>query len=335
MNAEALRAALDQHPRTHLVAGVTPLVTAPRLRGTLGPETPELWIKLDEETGFGLGGNKVRKLEHELAPTRLDGVTHLITTGGAQSNHARVTAAAAARLGLGCLLVLNGTEPAHPTGNALLHRLLGAKFRWVGSRAEREPAMQEEAARIAEAGGRALIIPLGASTTLGALGYVRAALELHEQIDETRDRDVHIVLASSSGGTLAGLIAGFALVERPDIHLYAISSDTPRDELLRTAADLAGGAVERLGADPKVIADQLARTDASDAQVGDGYGIPTPASREATELFARSEGLLVDPTYTSKAAAGLVAAIRSGRFLAGDRIVFLHTGGHPALFANG
>ena len=333
MNADALRAALDRHPRTPLVAGRTPLISAPRLRGTLGPETPEIWIKLDEETGFGLGGNKVRKLEHELAPARMDGVTHLITTGGPQSNHCRVTAAAAARLGVGCLLVVNGEEPARPSGNQLLQRLLGAKYRWVSTRAERETAMREEAERIADAGGKALVIPLGASTTLGALGYVRAALELHEQIDETRDRDVHVILASSSGGTLAGLIAGFALLERPDVHLYAVSADTPRKDLLATAAELAGGAVERLGLDPGLVAPMLARTDATDAQVGDGYGIPTDASMEAADLFARSEGLIVDPVYTAKAAAGLVSAVRSGRFLAGDRLVFLHTGGHPALFA--
>ena len=333
MNAEALRTALDRHPRTNLVAGPTPLISTPRLRGTLGPETPELWMKLDEETGFGLGGNKVRKLEHELAPARLEGVTHLITTGGPQSNHARVTAAAAARLGVGCLLVVNGDLPDPPTGNSLLQRMLGAKFRTVTSRLERDAAMKEEAARIAEAGGKALIIPLGASTSLGALGYVRAALELHGQIDSTRDRDVHIVLSSSSGGTLAGLIAGFALLERPDIHLLAISADAPSEELMQRAGELAGGAVERLGQDPRVLESMLSRTEVSDAQVGDGYGIPTPASNEAAEMLARSEGILVDPVYTAKAAAGLVGAIRSGQFLAGDRIIFLHTGGHPALFA--
>lgn len=333
MNAEALRAALDRHPRTALVAGPTPLISTPRLRGTLGPETPELWMKLDEETGFGLGGNKVRKLEHELAPARLDGVTHLITTGGPQSNHARVTAAAAARLGVGCILVVNGDLPDPPTGNSLLQHMLGAKFRLVSSRGEREAAMKEEAARIADAGGKALIIPLGASTSLGALGYVRAALELHGQIDTSRDRDVHIMLASSSGGTLAGLIAGFALLERPDVHLMAINSDTPRDDLLEKAGELAAGAVERLGEDPRVLESMLSRTDASDRQVGDGYGIPTPASNEAAQLLARSEGILVDPVYTAKAAAGMIDAIRAGQFLAGDRIIFLHTGGHPALFA--
>jgi len=289
--------------------------------------------KLAEQTGFGLGGNKVRKLEFELSPPRLQGVTHLVTTGGVQSNHCRVTAAAAARLGLGCVLVLNGDAPDPPTGNALLHRLLGAKIRMVASREDRARTVEAEAARIGESGGKALIIPLGASTTLGALGYVRAALEIDEQVPAERDRDVHVVLSSSSGGTLAGLIAGFSLLDRPDVHLLAVSADTPRDDLLATALDLAGGALDRLDMDRAHLEPMTPRIDASDTEVGPGYGLPTPSSREATDLFARSEGLVVDPVYTSKAAAGLIRGVRAGRFPAGDRIVFLHTGGHPALFA--
>lgn len=315
------------------MAGATPVISLPRLRGALGPETPELLAKLDEETGFGLGGNKVRKLEYELSPPRLQGVTHLVTTGGVQSNHCRVTAAAAARLGLGCVLVLNGDEPEQPTGNHLLHRLLGAKIRYVSSRTERDPAMAAETTRIAESGGKALRIPLGASTTLGALGYIRAALELDEQIPPERDRDVHVVLSSSSGGTLAGLMAGLALLDRTDLHLLAVSADTPREALLADAAEMAGGAMERLDMDPGHLDRILTRVDVTDQEVGPGYGIPTEASKEATDLLARSEGLLVDPVYTSKAAAGLIRWIRDGRFLTGDRIVFLHTGGHPALFA--
>ena len=333
MTSDELFALLEAHPRTHLVLGRTPLVTAPRLRGALGPETPELFLKLDEETGFGLGGNKVRKLEHELGPTRVDGITHLITTGGPQSNHCRVTAAAAARLGVGCQLVVNGEIADPPTGNALLYQVMGAKVRTVASRQEREPAMQQEAERIAAAGGRALIVPLGASTSLGALGYVRAAIEISEQLPMTRDRDVHLFLSSSSGGTLAGLMAGFALLSRPDMHLVAVSADTPAQELLDIARDLAVGALARLGQHERVLEDMLQRVDVTDAEVGDGYGIRTERSDEALDLFARSEGILVDPTYTAKAAAGMVDAVREGRFPAGDRIVFLHTGGHPVLFA--
>ncbi|MDT8370107.1 MAG: pyridoxal-phosphate dependent enzyme [Longimicrobiales bacterium] len=333
MTSDELFARLEQHPRTHLVLGRTPLVTAPRLRGALGPETPEIYLKLDEETGFGLGGNKVRKLEHELGPTRIEGVTHLITAGGPQSNHCRVTAAAAARLGLGCHLVINGELPTPRTGNALLFEILGAKPRSVPSRRDRVPAMEEEAERIARAGGRALIVPVGASTSLGALGYVRAACEIDDQLPATRDRDVHLFLPSSSGGTLAGLMAGFALLDRPDMHLLAVSADSPAEDLLDTARDLAVGALARLGEHERALDRVLPRVDVTETQVGDGYGIPTEASTEAIDLMARSEGILVDPVYTAKATAGMIAAVREGRFLAGDRIVFLHTGGHPALFA--
>lgn len=333
MRPDAIRALLKTVPRTRLAAVPTRTVELPRLRAALGPETPEILVKLDEETAFGLGGNKVRKLEYELGPPRLKDVTHLVTVGGVQSNHARVTAAAAARLGLGCVLVLNGDPPDPPTGNALLHRLLGAKVRVVASRTERATGLEAEALRIAESGGKALAIPLGASTPLGALGYVRCALEIDDQLPPESDRDLHVVLASSSGGTLAGMIAGFSLLERTDVHLIAVSSDTPAEELQDTAVTLAGEALELLEADPERLETMKDRVDVSDAEVGAGYGIPTDASREATALLAQSEGLLVDPVYTSKAMAGLVRAVRAGRFLTGDRILFLHTGGHPALFA--
>lgn len=333
MNADTLRERLSALPRTPLASLPTPLRRAPRLRAALGPEAPDVLLKLDEETGFGLGGNKVRKLEYELAPERLEGVTHLITTGGPQSNHCRVTAAAAARLGLGCVLVVNGDAPDPPTGNALLHRLLGAHVRTVSSRGERADAMAAAAEEIAAAGGCALEVPLGASTARGALGYAAAALELHDQLPPEADRSVHVFVASSSGGTLGGLLAGVALLPRADLNLVGVSADTPREDLLDTAWTLAAGALEHLDSDPAVLQRLRQRVDATDAEVGEGYGVPTEASRAATDLFARSEGVLVDPVYTSKAAAGLVSWLRDGRFPAGDRAVFWHTGGHPALFA--
>ncbi len=333
MDLDDLRERIRALPRTRLASLPTTLRRAPRLRAALGPETPDLLLKLDGETGFALGGNKVRKLEYELAPHRLTDVTHLITTGGPQSNHARVTAAAAARMGLGCVLVVNGVAPDPPTGNALLHRLLGAHLRTVSSRTERAPAMAEAAAEIAEAGGRALVIPLGASTPDGALGYLAAALELHDQLPPQSDRSVHVFLASSSAGTLAGLLAGFALLERTDLNLVAVSADTPRADLLDRARDLAAGALNRLGVPGGLLERMEARLDATDDEVGEGYAIPTEASREAMELLARSEGEILDPVYTSKAAAGMVRWIREGRFPAGDRVVFWHTGGQPGLFA--
>jgi 1-aminocyclopropane-1-carboxylate deaminase/D-cysteine desulfhydrase-like pyridoxal-dependent ACC family enzyme len=333
MNLEEIRAHLRTLPRTRLASLPTPLRPAPRLRAALGPETPDLLLKLDEETGFALGGNKLRKLEFELAPPRIEGITHLITTGGPQSNHARVTAAAAARLGLGCVLIIDGAPPEPPTANALLQRLFGARIRSVDSRAERAGAMHEAATEIERAGGRALVIPLGASTPEGALGYVAAALEFDDQLPPQADRAVHLFVASSSGGTLAGLLAGCALLERTDINLVAVSADTPREVLESTAREIAAASLEVLGCDPGVIDRMEGRLDATDEEVGAGYGIPTEASREATELLALSEGVLVDPVYTSKAAAGMLGWIRAGRFPTGDRVVFWHTGGHPALFA--
>ena len=303
----------------------------PRLRAALGPETPELRGKLDEETGFGLGGNKVRKLEFELAPRRLAGATHLITTGGPQSNHCRVTAAAAARLGLGCVLVINGPQPTSPTGNARLHRILGAQIRHVESRAGRAAAVAAAAEEVERAGGKAVVVPLGASTPHGALGYVRALLELHDQLPPEPDRDVQIFIASSSGGTLAGLWAGLALLDRGDLNVAAVSADTPADELRETAADLARGALRLLEADPDGVDRASGHIEIDDNEVGRGYGIPTEAADEATDLLARGEGILLDPVYTAKAMAGMIRWLRAGRSPAGDRIVFWHTGGHPAL----
>lgn len=333
MDLATLRARIDGLPRTPLATLPTPLRSAPRLRAALGPECPELLVKLDEETGFGLGGNKVRKLEFELAPPRLEGVTHLVTTGGVQSNHCRVTAAAAARLGLGCVVVVDGTPPDPPTGNALLQRHFGARIRSVASRGEREDGMRDAAAEIAEAGGRALVIPLGASTQRGAVGYVHALVELHDQLPPSADRAVNVYLSSSSGGTLGGMWGGLALLGRDDITVTAVSADTPAEELLDRARRCARGALSLLQVDPDRVEAVADRVETTDSQVGDGYGIPTEAADEAAELMARSEGIVVDPVYTAKAAAGVVAAVRAGRFPAGDRVLFWHTGGHPALFA--
>ena len=331
MDLASLRARLEQRPRTPLATLPTPLRSLPRLRAALGPETPELRVKLDEETGFGLGGNKVRKLEFELAPERLAGATHLITTGGPQSNHCRVTAAAAARLGLGCILVINGPPTHDPTGNARLQRLFGAQIRHVENRAGCAAAVASAAEEVERAGGEAVVIPLGASTPHGALGYVRAVLELHDQLPEEEDRAVQIFVASSSGGTLAGLWAGLALLEREDLYVVAVSADTPAPELRSTAAELAKGALRLLEVDPKAVERVADRIEVDDSEVGGGYGIPTEAGDEARDLLALGEGILLDPVYTAKAMAGMIRWLREGRSPAGDRIIFWHTGGHPAL----
>ena len=292
-----------------------------------------LFLKMDAETGFALGGNKVRKLEFELAPDRLEGVTHLITAGGPQSNHCRVTAAAAARLGLGCVLVTQAPEPDVPTGNALLHRLFGAEIVTVERREDRAEGMEAVAGRIQAQGGTPRIVAIGASTGLGCLGYALAAWELVRQLDaEVAEEYTETVLyvSSSSGGTLAGLILGFAILARNDVHVVAVSADASADDLRNTALALAAKGAALLEAD--VDLDSVPLT-VDDGQVGQGYGVPTAASTRALERFARTEGVVLDPTYTAKAAAGMIAAAEVTEVPDSRRVVFLHTGGAPGLLA--
>jgi 1-aminocyclopropane-1-carboxylate deaminase/D-cysteine desulfhydrase-like pyridoxal-dependent ACC family enzyme len=307
------------------------MVDAANLARVLGPEGPKVYVKMDSETGLALGGNKVRKLEFELSPERLAGVTHLVTTGGPQSNHCRITAAAAAHLGLGCVLVINGRTEGEPKGNAFLQRLFGAEIVTVAGRVERAPAMEEEARRIAGTGGRALIIPLGASTPLGSLGYALAAVELEAQLrDVPSGERTWVFVSASSCGTLAGLLLGFSLLDRADVHLVGVSADTPAAEMRTEAVRLATEAGALLDWSGVVRSDLLS---CDDTQVGSGYGIPTEATWEAIHLFGRTQGIVLDPVYTGKAAAGMVDWIRSGRVPPTDRVVFVHTGGHPALLA--
>lgn len=320
---------LRRWPRIRLAALPTRLVAARNLAGTLGAGAPPIFVKMDAETGFALGGNKVRKLETVLGGDRLEGVTHLVTTGGPQSNHCRVTAGAAAHLGLGCVLVVNGAEPGAPRGNAFLHRLFGAEVRTVPDRAARAAEMERVAREIADRGGRAVVLPLGASTGLGALGYALAALELDEQLAAvTSGRTTWVFVSASSCGTLAGLLLGFSLLGREDVHLVGVSADVSADGMRAETVRLAAEGAALLGWERSISTESLS---CDDGQVGEGYGIPTPATHEAIALFGRTEGIVLDPVYTGKAAAGLLAWIREGRVRAEDRAVFVHTGGHPAL----
>lgn len=313
---------------------------------------------------MGLGGNKVRKLEYELDPARLRGVTHLVTAGGPHSNHCRVTAAAAARLGLGCTLVVNGEPADAGRGNALLHRLLGARVVTVADRAAREAAMADEASRIAAGGGRALVVPVGASTPRGALGYVRAAAEMLEQISAddwparrasplaTRDVSpgpgarteppVWIFTSASSGGTLAGLILGCALMGWR-VQLVGVSPDDPAGKVHSAATGIALAAALLLPHPPhgpapgandlaRRVRDIAAATLVTDAFVGPGYGAPTRAAEQAIALFGARAGVILDPVYTGRAAAAMIAWTREGVVPPGTHMIFVHTGGHPALF---
>jgi 1-aminocyclopropane-1-carboxylate deaminase/D-cysteine desulfhydrase-like pyridoxal-dependent ACC family enzyme len=324
---------LDTLPRRDLAFTPTPLLHAENLRAALGPEAPVILMKMDAWTGLGLGGNKIRKLEFVLAPERLEGVDTLITTGGPQSNHCRATAAAAARLGMKCILVVNGTPPDPPTGNALLHLLLGAEIRSVETREERAPAMEEAAREVEAAGGKAAIVPLGASTPLGSLGYVRAAREIHEQFLAAGGWPpgrTWIFVSASSCGTLAGLVLGSTLLGLDNVRIVGVSADVSEGEMRDVTGALAAEGGELLGWTGRVP-EGLYLPDVD--RIGAGYGIPTEASDEATSIFARSEGVVLDPVYTGKVAAGMMAWIREGRVPSDDTVVFWHTGGHPALLA--
>lgn len=322
--------------RTPLAVVPTPLLPAPALAARLRPDL-RISIKADAWTGFGLGGNKVRKLEYELDPARLRSATELVTAGGPHSNHCRVTAAAAAHLGLRCTLVING-EPENPRrGNAGLHRLLGARIVTVADREARALAMAEESARIEAEGGRALAVPLGASTPRGALGYVHATVEMRTQVGGDR-RPVWIFTAASSGGTIAGLILGCAILGW-QVRLVGVSPDEPAATVRAAATEVALAAAGRLApqdGDGPGLVDAVGRiaaaTHFTDDFVGEGYGIPTRAANDAIALFGSRAGVILDPVYTAKAAAAMTAWIREGIVPRGAHVIFLHTGGHPALF---
>lgn len=321
---------LRSWPRSPIADLPTPLHRAHRLAERLGLQ--HLYVKMDAETGFALGGNKVRKLEFELAPHRLEGITCLITAGGVQSNHCRVTAAFAARHGLRCVLVQQGDQADRPTGNALLHRLFGAKIVPVATREDRTPTMSRVCAELEAEGERPMIVPIGASTGLGSLGYALATLELLEQLDATGDGCERTVLfvSASSCGTLAGLWLGTALARRSDLRLVGVSADASADELRDMTVALAREGAGLLQLESDLDPGLLATTD---SQVGAGYAAPTPEAAAATELFARSEGVVLDPTYSAKAAAGLIEWVEGNEVEPGTRIVFLHTGGAPGLLA--
>jgi L-cysteate sulfo-lyase len=316
---------LDDLPSAALAPGPTAVEEMPRLRVALGGG-PRLLVKRDDTIGFAFGGNKVRKMRLVAADAVRRGADVLITSGGVQSNHARVTAAAAARLGLPCVLVLNGQPPERPAANALLDRLLGADIRYVATRAERAPMVEQIARERRAAGGNPYVIPIGASTPLGAAAYVAAVRELLRQIEPPQ----WIVHATSSGGTQAGIVAGCAMAGLPT-RVRGISADESAASLERDIRGILAGLGPLVGLDASTFADVV--VDVDDRYVGEGYGLPTAGSREAIDLAARSEAIFLDPTYTAKAMAGLIAAVRSGVFAAGDTVLFWHTGGQVGLFA--
>lgn len=318
--------ALDR--RLPLAVIPTPLEPADRLGAALGMEPGALWVKRDDVTGLGGGGNKARKLEYLCADALEEGADVLVTGGGPQSNHVRMTAAAANHLGLDCAVVMAGPRPETSTGNVLLIEILGADLAWTGFREGMdyqaiEAAIDETADRLATAGRRPYRMPIGGATAVGALGYVRAAAELVEQASGRFGEIELVVVAAGSGGTHAGLAAGLGHL---DLVLGVdVGARTDLDTVVPAKAD----EVAALAGMPAPAG--TVRVDHD--RVGGGYGAPTEECRDAVRLAARSQGLLLDPVYTGKALAGLVAARAAGSVRPDTRTVFMHTGGMPALFA--
>lgn len=316
-------------PRFELVAAPTPLQPAPRLGDWLGGV--DLWIKRDDLTGLAFGGNKTRKLEFLVGEALARGCDTLLTAGAAQSNHCRQTAAAAARAGLQCHLALGGEAPARPEGNLLLDRLLGAHLHWCGEHRKGEdlPALRE---RLRSEGRRPYVVVYGGSDPVGATGFVEAARELRRQCEQHDLHFDHVVIASSSGGTQAGLIVGFEDDPRPP-RLIGIRVDKTDATAAHAESiwELARTTAAFLGRRPPVDRERLVLRD--DALYA-AYGEVTAHEREAIRAAARLEGLLLDPVYTGRALAGLIALARAGEFGSGERVLFWHTGGTPALFGS-
>lgn len=326
MTPLALRELLARFPSLPFVPAPTIVEPMPRLLALLGGG-PRLVIKRDDAIPFGFGGNKVRKLALVAAKAVADGADTLITAGGVQSNHARATAAAAAKLGLRAVIVANGAAPERLTANALLDNMLGAEVVYVPTREDRAPMILEVADQLRREGRRPFAIPIGASTPLGALGF---ALALAELVDQMPAPDV-IVHATSSGGTQAGLVAGCRLLGL-STRIVGISADDSSASLQSHIRAIISGMADLLEMDPLKLARGTA-LEVDDRFVGDGYGIPTDDSREAIDLCARTEALFLDPTYTAKGMAGLIAYVRQQKFKENQTVLFWHTGGQVGLFA--
>ena len=321
---------MDEIGRMRLAALPTPLDDMVRLHFELGG--PWLMVKRDDLTGLATGGNKTRKLEFLMADVLRTKSDCVITAGGPQSNHCRQTVAAANQLGVECHLVLGG-EPQPPVGNLLLDELLGAKIHWV-PRSSRAACMAELAQTMEAEGKRPYVIPVGGSNSLGALGYVAAMFELVEQLAEEEIAVDHIVFATSSGGMQAGLVLGAKLANFSGrltaISIDQVPDDQSDDKFLAEVCNVANGAAELLQTDVRLTVDDF---NTNYDYLGAGYGVVGELERDAIRLLARTEGLLVGPVYTSRAAGAMIDLVRRGAFHPDETVLFWHTGDDVALHA--
>jgi D-cysteine desulfhydrase family pyridoxal phosphate-dependent enzyme len=325
-----IRQRLDTFPRYPLTFLPTPLVRAANLERALGDRAPQIWIKRDDMTGLAFGGNKSRKLEYLTGDAIDKGATVLISEGSAQSNHARQTAAAAAIAGLRCVLVLDTRRNAELTGNLLLDELLGADVHLVDGSGDRKIEMARVVELLQAEGETPYLIPTGGSVPIGALGYVRCVAELMEQIAAHDIWPKRLYFPTGSQGTQAGLAAGAHLFGAPfEVRGVAVEGTTA--ELAQEALPLTNETLGLLGAGDRL---ELEDISIDDTQVGEGYAIPTAEGMAAIGMAARTEAIILDPVYTGKAMAALIADVRAGLFDSDDSIIYLHTGGGPSVFAN-
>ena len=316
-------------PRQSLGFFPTPLIALSRLSKAL--DGPTIFMKRDDNTGLALGGNKTRKLEFIMGDALAQGADCVITAGAAQSNHCRQTAAAAASLGLECHLVLGGEEPEQTSGNLLLDKIFGSHIHWAGANRKGEdiPKIVEQ---LTKQGKKPYVIPYGGSNELGALAFVEAFKELESQRESMDLSFTHIVFASSSGATQAGLMLGKKILNSPAqiVGINIDKGETDKVPFDQYTVALANSTASLIGADHQFTESDLTLN--SD-YVGEGYGVVGTLENEAIAMTAQTEGILLDPVYTGRAMGGLIDMIRSGKIKKTDRVLFWHTGGAPALFA--
>ncbi|WP_374122337.1 D-cysteine desulfhydrase family protein [Variovorax boronicumulans] len=324
---------LTRFARHRLLDGVTPIQPLARLGKQLG--SVEIFVKRDDLMGLGGGGNKLRKLEFLIAEAQAMGADTILTVGARQSNHARLTAAAAAKAGLACELVLTRSVPRDDedfvhNGNVLLDTLLGARVHDVADPAAAMPFLQHRTASLRAAGRTVYVAPFGGSSAVGCLGYANCAAEILAQSEAMNTRFDRIVVPNGSGGTQAGLVAGFLAMGRDPRVVQSYTVLAAADKAHATTWGLAQETLASLQPGRKVPGDAIVLVD---GQIGGGYGVPTDAMREAVRTMASLEGLLLDPVYGGKAFAGLLQDVRAGKFAKGAKLLFLMTGGLPGLFA--
>jgi D-cysteine desulfhydrase len=320
---------IDSLPRFPLAQLPTPLEELKSLSRQLAG--PEILIKRDDQTGLALGGNKTRKLEFLLGDALAKGADTLVTLGAAQSNHCRQTAAAAAKAGLRCELLLNGKKPDVVNGNLLLNELLGANLHWI-ERSQRAAKLQELDAQLRAQGRKPYLIPVGGSNGVGATGYVVAMQELMSQLRANGRRVDHILFGTSSGGTQAGIILGARIAGfTGPLHGLSIDKNDPEHfEYETEVARITNDCAEYIGSSIRVTRDDVKVVY---GYTGEGYGVVGDLERDAIRLLARSEGIVLDPVYAGRAFGAMVDFIRKGVFKKGETVLFWHTGGAPALFA--